>query len=73
MGQPWMSIFVGAVTPRQKTAFASEALKIIAALNDARAVINNEIRMFAFSPSSRANAQFCRPGMLKQACVMQGT
>lgn len=35
IGYPWMSIFVGAVTPRQKTAFASVALK--AAANDVTA------------------------------------
>ena len=35
IGQPWVSMLVGAVTPRQKTAFASGGLKVIAAAIDA--------------------------------------
>jgi len=37
IGQPWMSIFVGAVMPRQKTAFASEERKTRAAARQAMA------------------------------------
>jgi hypothetical protein len=37
IGQPWMSIFVGAVMPRQYTAFASEERKMRVAARQARA------------------------------------
>ncbi|WP_409187693.1 hypothetical protein [Bradyrhizobium sp. RDM4] len=48
IGQPWMSIFVGAVMPRQNTAFASEERKTRAAARQATATQTKNNRCIGF-------------------------
>jgi hypothetical protein len=42
-----MSMFVGAVMPRQNTAFAFEELKVIVAAKDTRAHSSSNTRIFS--------------------------
>ena len=53
IGQPWMSMLVGAYKPRQKTAFAFEESKVIVAAKDARAAHSSNKTRMVTSPSFR--------------------
>ena len=54
IGQPWMSMSVGAVMPRQKTAFASEERKRRAAAKQATATPTKNNRCIGLSAEIRA-------------------
>jgi hypothetical protein len=56
MGHPWMSMFVGAYKPRQKTAFAFEEFNVIVAAKDARAAHSSNNTRIVFSPASEIPA-----------------
>ena len=51
IGQPWMSMLVGAYKPRQNTAFALEEFKVIVAAKDARAAHSSNNTRMVFSPA----------------------
>jgi hypothetical protein len=48
IGHPWMSMFVGAVMPRQKTAFASDGRKTNPPAKQAMAAQINKKRCICF-------------------------
>ncbi len=73
MGQPWISIFVGAVMPRQKTAFALEEVKMVVAATDIRAAHSNNNSRIVSSPALVIALAFCSARNIHARGARRGT